>query len=241
MRCYRCQTENRPGMPFCARCGATMSQSDPEPDLGPPPLPRAKETLGLLPRRPVIPAPRSAEPLSLTPPPLIDTSEISVDVDFESARERRVYPAGPVRRAVAWLIDILTLAIPGYGLWIAAEQLTGLSQISSREQGLDWLVEMFFAHRKSVVITAAIIVVVAFAYGMLCHARFGATLGKKLLGIRVVTANGEPPSMSRSAWRTSAALVSFGMLFLGYWLALFTRSGRAFHDFASGTFVVQHR
>ena len=77
-------------------------------------------------------------------------------------------------------------------------------------------------------------------YQILAHALAGATLGKRLLGLRVVGPDGRRPGLGRSAdpgrrWRPSRS----SLLGLGVLLALFTRSGRALHDLLARTWVVE--
>jgi len=86
---------------------------------------------------------------------------------------------------------------------------------------------------------AALAAVIAFAHAALGHVLLGATLGKRLLGLRVAGPDGAPPSLARSAARAVLALVGSVPLGLGPAVALFTRSGRALHDIAARTVVVR--
>jgi uncharacterized RDD family membrane protein YckC len=76
-------------------------------------------------------------------------------------------------------------------------------------------------------------------YQTLAHALSGATLGKRILGLRVVGSDGRRPGLGRSGARALLAAVSVLLLGLGVLLALFTRSGRALHDLAARTWVVE--
>ncbi len=67
----------------------------------------------------------------------------------------------------------------------------------------------------------------------------GQTLGKRLLGLRIVATDGGRPSLLRCAIRSALSLVSLGLLGLGFLLALFNRSGRSLHDLLAGTWVVE--
>jgi uncharacterized RDD family membrane protein YckC len=89
-------------------------------------------------------------------------------------------------------------------------------------------------------VTAAVTLAVA-VYATLAHALAGATLGKRLLGLAVVGPDGRRPSLGRSAARAGLAILSATLLGLGLLLALFTRSGRALHDLAARTWVVDAR
>jgi uncharacterized RDD family membrane protein YckC len=80
--------------------------------------------------------------------------------------------------------------------------------------------------------------VAAFAYQWLGLALMGATPGSRLLGLCVAGPDGRRPSPGRSALRAALSIPSFLLLGLGPLLGLFTRSGRALHDFGAGTWVV---
>ena len=67
----------------------------------------------------------------------------------------------------------------------------------------------------------------------------GQTPGKRLMGIRVVNAQGEPPGFARAAMRELLGkAVSTLVLYLGYLMALFHPEKRALHDLIGGTWVV---
>lgn len=69
----------------------------------------------------------------------------------------------------------------------------------------------------------------------------GTALGKALLGLRVVDAQGRRAGFWRGAVRTAALAVDGIALVLpvGLWLALFTPGHRRLGDFLAGTFVVR--
>jgi uncharacterized RDD family membrane protein YckC len=77
-----------------------------------------------------------------------------------------------------------------------------------------------------------------FAYQLIGNLK-GGTLGKRLLGLRVVARDGGPlgfgPSLVRAAvWLVGSTAGSFGFL-----VALFNRENRTLHDYASGAVVVE--
>ena len=67
----------------------------------------------------------------------------------------------------------------------------------------------------------------------------GKSLGKMLTGLRIVKADGNPPSLSslliRHLGGYPLTLLTFG---LGFLLAVFSQKGRALHDLLAGTIVV---
>jgi uncharacterized RDD family membrane protein YckC len=104
---------------------------------------------------------------------------------------------------------------------------------------LEDVVDLVSGERVITLSLAAAVALALATYATLAHALGGATLGKRLVGIRVVGPDGGPPSPSRSAFRSLLALVSAALLGLGFLLALFTRTGRALHDLVARTWVVK--
>jgi uncharacterized RDD family membrane protein YckC len=66
----------------------------------------------------------------------------------------------------------------------------------------------------------------------------GATIGKGLLGLRVVRADGYPPTIGRSLIRFIGYGLSAIVFFLGYIWVLFDNEHRAWHDDLAGTWVI---
>ena len=67
-----------------------------------------------------------------------------------------------------------------------------------------------------------------------------ATAGKKLLGLRVAGADGEPLDLGRAIAR-SLALIPSSFLTLGFFWALLDPRGRTWHDLAAGSDVLTDR
>lgn len=67
------------------------------------------------------------------------------------------------------------------------------------------------------------------------------TLGKKILGIKVLNKNGGSLSVFRALLRVIGYFISSFTLNLGYIISLFNRDRRALHDFIAGSVVVRTR
>ncbi len=67
----------------------------------------------------------------------------------------------------------------------------------------------------------------------------GGTIGKRLLGLRVVARDGSPPGFGRSLIRAAVWLIGSTAGNFGFLVALFNRENRTLHDYASGTVVVE--
>jgi uncharacterized RDD family membrane protein YckC len=127
-----------------------------------------------------------------------------------------LHRAGTLRRVAAWIVDGLPFAVVGLSL---ARQLGGGS----------------LAVEVQLLAVAAL---ASFAYQTLSHWLAGATLGKRLLKLRVVGPDGERPGPGRSALRAGAAVLGTLILGVGPLLALFTESGQGLHDLLAHTLVV---
>jgi uncharacterized RDD family membrane protein YckC len=81
--------------------------------------------------------------------------------------------------------------------------------------------------------------VVPIAYFWLLTAWRGATIGKEMIGIVVVRADGRPISRNQALGRVLAAGLSTLPLGIGFLLPLLREDRRALHDLACGTKVVR--
>ena len=70
---------------------------------------------------------------------------------------------------------------------------------------------------------------------------FGATLGKRLFGLRLVCRDGSPVGPARSFLRTLLLAACWVPLGLGWWPVAFSASKRGLHDLLCDTLVVQRR
>ena len=76
------------------------------------------------------------------------------------------------------------------------------------------------------------------AYEIFFLGTYGATLGKMLMKIKVVTADGQPISYGRATGRHFAKYLSKFTLGIGYLIAIWDDEKRALHDRLAGTRVV---
>ncbi len=158
------------------------------------------------------------------------------DLPRAAPREVRVVRPETWRRPASWAVDALPFVV---GAVMLARSFVRQAEIAGEAQGVEGFLDL--VAREWVIVTSiTVAAVLALAvYATLAHALAGATLGKKLFGLRLVCADGARPSMGRSAARSALCILSAGLLGLGFLLALFTRSGRALHDFIARTWVVQ--
>jgi uncharacterized RDD family membrane protein YckC len=145
--------------------------------------------------------------------------------------------APPWRRVLAWAVDVGPLTA---GVVVLGRSLLGsaAAALPAPADGLDGLIDLVAREGRIVLSLLALLAVALAVYTTLAHALAGATLGKWMFGLRVVGPQGTRPSLGRSAARSGLAVLSAALLGLGFLLALFTRSGRALHDFLARTWVV---
>ncbi len=83
---------------------------------------------------------------------------------------------------------------------------------------------------------AALLGLVYFSYTL---SQWGQTLGGKALGVAVVDADGNRPSVGAALLRTLVSYVSGAVLLLGYLWALWDPRKQTWHDKVAGTVVVK--
>lgn len=195
------------------------------------------------PAAPVAPArraPPSPAPVAAAESAALAWSEPEEEEDVpEVAFDREIRLGRPAtwRRVLAWAIDAGPFAggVAYFGKSLLATASAGLP---APAVGLDGLLDLLARESDIVLPLAALLALSLAVYATLAHALAGATLGKWVLGLRVVGPDGRRPSLARSAARAALAGVSVALLGLGFLLALFTRSGRSLHDLLARTWVV---
>lgn len=212
----------------------------------PPSVPAARGPAPPAPREPPPrpdPAIRGPDPSAAPPPaagseaPAAAAIEDSIPDAEIGSLEVRVHRAEGWRRAAAWAVDGLPFMVAGGATirWLLREA----AAFPASPLGLDGLLDLLARERAITLSVAAAATLALLVYATLAHGLGGATLGKRLLGIRVVGPDGGRPSLGRSSVRSVLALASAGLLGLGFLLALFTRSGRSLHDFLARTWVIR--
>jgi uncharacterized RDD family membrane protein YckC len=156
-------------------------------------------------------------------------------------QEIHARPASLWRRMLSFTID--TAAIVGVAaLYITlASSIAGVKAPSS--QGLTPLDSLAaWMHALQSVLLPGVILLGVLSAVYCAVAAFlwnGRTLGRLLLGLRLVDTHGLAPAPGRAIVRALLAVVSFGLFLGGFWMALFDRRGQTLHDKLTSTFVVQ--
>jgi len=83
--------------------------------------------------------------------------------------------------------------------------------------------------------------VVGACYEIVMVSKYGATLGKMAVGVRVVRSDGAPLAYGRATGRYFAKILSEMILFIGYIMAGFDSEKRGLHDMICDTRVIKRR
>ena len=197
------------------------------------------------PARPDAPRPRQPAAAPATGPaarPLPPGAEVTpagaypdVDVSTIEIHLRR----GPTwRRLASWAVDAALLGlVVAPVVWLVVAAAGPAATVAQTD--IDSLVALAVRLERFLVPTLIFAALAAAVYSGLSVALMGATPGKMLLRLKVVGRDGRQPSPRRAAARAALSVLSVALLGLGCLLALFSRSGRALHDFLCGTYVVE--
>jgi resuscitation-promoting factor RpfA len=156
------------------------------------------------------------------------------DLDPAPAPEVVLHRAPSWRRALSWAIDLVPFA--ALTAWVAREATGPNDRAALRS--VDGALDLIARDLGVVLPFLGFLGLAGAVYLALAHALMGASIGKWLTGLRVVAPDGRRPTPRRAAARAALTVLSVGLVGLGVLLALFTRSGRALHDFLAGTWVV---
>jgi uncharacterized RDD family membrane protein YckC len=166
----------------------------------------------------------------------------SLHAAASAAADRVLPPAGFWARLAAYLIDHIVLVVIFLAVWtpiaaprhwqipdLPAAPLTDAAMQQFREQFSSWM-------DKAIPIFYPLFLL----YDVLLNGRFGATVGKMMIGAKITMLDGSPIGYNRALLRWMAARLS-DVLFFGYVLIGLRRDKRGLHDLLAGTKVVYKR
>ncbi|WP_445488546.1 RDD family protein [Niallia sp. 03133] len=175
---------------------------------------------------------------------------MDVNVIKETEIEEKNY-AGFWIRFGASVIDTIILAIPlfflgsfFFSLFLGPSSETisffnnpnNFEQELTEEQLMALVVPMLLAFCGTAIIC---LVVNALYFVIFQSSKWQATIGKKILGLKVMTVSGDKISFWRSLGRYLLLSFLSGILFIGYLMAAFTEKKQALHDLIAGTVVMK--
>lgn len=140
-------------------------------------------------------------------------------------------------RAWALALDLLVL-LPC--VWLARLAAGAVHEEILSRTVLDAAGEAFARHRTFHGLARDLIGFgLPFLYFTVLEGLGGASLGKRIAGLRVRDAGGAPIGLFRAAWRNALKPLSFACCCGGLLLAAWTARKRALHDWLSGTVVAR--
>ena len=161
-------------------------------------------------------------------------------------------PAGFWKRYVAYFIDLMLLyvLIELLGALILPDaggpqlsQLIAMRQSMGDPQALSQQLQPMLEHTQTLLwqsllfSTAAYVVLGGLYFALMESSTWQATLGKRLVGIKVTDIEVRRIGLGRASARFLAAALSWLTLNLGHALAAWTPQRRALHDYVAGTRV----
>ena len=150
-----------------------------------------------------------------------DRPHRAVEVPIYEVGGQRV--AGFGIRLGAYLLDVIFL---GIAMVVAVLLLGGAVAIGFSE-GVGPLFLLLFGG--------------VFFYRLICWTAWGATPGKMVLGLRIVSEDGEKIGFGKALLRFIGYFISEVIVYLGFiWIAI-DRHNQGWHDKIAGTFVVHHQ
>jgi resuscitation-promoting factor RpfA len=149
-------------------------------------------------------------------------------------------PASLWRRLLALTIDTSAIAGVATLYLMLASSVAGVKAPETGLSGLDAFVVQLRALESVLVPGIFLVLVLSLVYCTVSAFLWnGRTLGRRLLGLRLVDTHGLAPAPGRAVIRALLASLSFGLFLAGFWMALFDRRGQTLHDKLTSTYVVQ--
>ena len=176
--------------------------------------------------------PEQAQTVNTTVTPL-SPEQIAV---FARTAGGRGHFAGMFSRFIALMIDLTIISLTSIGVQVflqIAEPVLGIINLMNHFVQLTGIDEQAIAVLKFVAN-----ILFFFGYFVVQWSLFGKTIGKGIMGLKVVTRHGLPPAPWQSVMRMFGYFISSISLMIGFLWAGVDRYRRAWQDILAGTFVV---
>lgn len=148
-------------------------------------------------------------------------------------------PAAFWQRALAFLIDLALIALLNMFLVIPLATVLGLRESKGTNEVRSAFVMFLLG---AYLVTTIVIVIAAWLYYALTESSpKQATIGKKLLGIRVTDTDGGRISFQTASVRFFGKIISTALAGAGFIMAPFTPQHQALHDIIARTLVVKYK
>jgi uncharacterized RDD family membrane protein YckC len=167
-------------------------------------------------------------------------SKVSAVPAAPAAGEVHARPASLWRRLLSFTVDTAAISAVAAAYITLASSIAGVKGPQPGLTGLDAFVAWLRALHTVLLPGVVLVVVLATVYCAVAAFLWnGRTLGRLLLGLRLVDTHGMAPTPGRAIFRALLAGLSFVLFLGGFWMALFDRRGQTLHDKLTSTFVVQ--
>jgi len=133
--------------------------------------------------------------------------------------------------------DIFTDEPVVYGSFM---QRAGAAIIDSIILGIPVLLLIQFTYKQEIYIISAIVIDWLY-YALQESGSMQATLGKKALGLKVTSLDGQRISFGQATGRYFGKIISRLIIYIGYLMVLWDDKRQALHDKMAGTLVVTNR
>jgi uncharacterized RDD family membrane protein YckC len=148
----------------------------------------------------------------------------------------RVVYAGFWRRALAFLIDYISFGtLVSFAVLVPLLKRAGISLDDPR------LLQLTGQNRQILAVNLAAAMAGWLYWALMESSPWQATLGKRIVGLRVTDLAGRRISFARASGRHFGKAISSLPLLLGFVMAGFTEKKQALHDMMAGCLVVEKR
>ena len=164
---------------------------------------------------------------------------------ISSSEQNQVKYAGFWLRFVAYIIDQFVIGVAGFV--IAVPIIIGIVAFGFNLKGINEPAD-FFSHDGLLMVSGIIgLVVLAILisvvmkwlyYALMESSKYGGTLGKMALSIKVVDMDGNRISFGRATGRYFSKIITNMTLLIGYIIAGFTLKKQALHDLIASCLVI---
>jgi uncharacterized RDD family membrane protein YckC len=150
----------------------------------------------------------------------------------------RVRAAGFSRRLAAAVIDLALILAVSIAVTVSAALALGVHLPTAKEFGPDFLMAGLLDRNPMAAGAFGLLFGLSALYQIYLGGVLGQTLGKRLLGLRVISSRGEAPGPLVASVRFLTMVLSLALAGLGFLWCIFDRERRALHDHLSGTYVI---
>jgi uncharacterized RDD family membrane protein YckC len=154
--------------------------------------------------------------------------------------------AGFWLRFLAYIIDSFVISIAGFIIFVPV--ILGVISFAVNLEGIDHPKELLTDGNLQRVggIIGLLLLAVLFSfvgqwlyYALMESSKYGGTLGKLALGIRVTDMEGNRVSFARATGRYFSRIITNMTMLIGYIIAGFTEKKQALHDLIASCLVIQ--